>query len=101
VLQNDNNDDIWKPLKIPQCVSESIRRCTGTKSKPAETQKSEPGLILYTVNHSYINFTESFLLNFLPFAGKNIKSSLALEQSLLIENFGTAALAFLTKTRLG
>jgi hypothetical protein len=100
VLQNDNNDDIWKPLKIPLCVSDSIQRCTGTKCNSTETQKSEPGLIPYTVNHSYSNFTESFLLNFPPFAGKHIKSSLALKQSLLAKHF-TAALAFLTKIKLG
>ena len=100
MLQNDNSD-IWKPLKIPLCVSDSIQRCTGTKCNSTETQKSEPGLIPYTVNHSYSNFTESFLLNFLPFTGKQVKSLPALKQSLLTKQFCTAALAVLTKIKLG
>jgi hypothetical protein len=102
VLQNDDsNDDIWKPLKIPKCISQSVQRCNGTKHKTIETQKKEPGFLLHTI--SQINFFTIYLLKkFIHLAGKEIISSLpALQMSLLNSRLCPVTLIASTKTKSG
>lgn len=104
MLQNDNNDDIWKPLKIPLRFSESVSRLKGTKCSPIEIQKKESGFLLHTINHSQSNFSPvPLLLNKLSqFAGKKIISSLFhFTLSSLNRRVCTVTLAELTKTKTG
>ena len=102
MLQNDNNDDIWKPLKIPQCVSESKQKCKGTKCHSTEAQKNEPGFTLYTVNYSHNSFTNTFLSNYLTqFAGKKIIKSLLALTVFVEQNSASCYTILSTKTKLG
>jgi hypothetical protein len=77
VLQNDNSD-IWKPLKIPDWFS-GFTRCIGTKYHPIETQKKESGFLLYTIDHLKIILSASHhhpLKKFVHLTGKKIIDSL-------------------------
>lgn len=102
MLQNDNNDDIWKPLKIPQCFSESIAKCTGTKNNPIEAQKKESGFLLYTISYSQNKFFHPSLLKFIQFTGfKIIHSLLVLKLALMNGHLRPVTLIVSTKIKLG
>jgi hypothetical protein len=103
VLQNDdNNDDIWEPQKIPLRISESIQKCTGTKYHPVETQKKESGFLPHTITYSQnIFFIAPLLLRkFFQITGKKINLSLAV--SLLLKgHLYPVALIASAKFKLG
>jgi len=101
VLQNDNNDDIWKPLKIPLRFPESVSGLKETKCNPIEISKTESGFLLYNFHHSQ---SKSFQVPLLQkklnqIAGKIVTSLfISLRMSPLTSFMCFVALAHLTKT---
>lgn len=101
MLQNDNNDDIWKPLKIPLRFSESVSGLKGTKCNPIEISKTESGFLLHNFNHSQSQFfhVPLFQKKLSQTAGKILTSLLIYLTMSSLNSFVCAvALAHLTKT---
>lgn len=100
MLQNDNSDEIWKPLKIPLDFSGSIKRLIETKCSLIETQKQSSGFLLYTIDHPISIFTKHLLHKFTSFAGnKIIQLLLAVIPSPLNKHLDSVALIRLKKIK--
>jgi hypothetical protein len=98
VLQNDNSD-IWKPLKIPDWFS-GLTRCIGTKYHPIETQKKESRFLLYTIDQLKINLSASHhpLKKIIHLTGIKIINSLPAVMFSLNKHLCPVALIAKTKT---
>lgn len=100
MLQNDNSDEIWKPLKIPLCFSGSIQKRIETKHSLIETQKQKSGFLLYTIDHPISIFTKHLLQKFTSVAGnKIIQLLLAVIPSPLNKRLFAVALIPLNKIK--
>jgi hypothetical protein len=101
VLQNDNSD-IWKPLKIPDWFSGFTQRCIGTKYHLIETQKKESGFLLYTIDQLKIKLSAPHhhsLKKFFHLTGRKIIDSLpAVVLFSLNKHLRLVALTAKTKT---
>lgn len=100
MLQNDNRDEIWKPLKIPLCISGSIQTSIEVKCSLIETQKQKSGFLLYTIDQPINIFTKHILDKFPSLAGnKIIQLLLAIAPPRLNKHLCTVALIRLNKIK--